>query len=284
MSTGARIQTCALLIGLAAPVSAQSVAADSSRTPPIQDNSFIVEEAYNQDAGVVQEISALGIDRTGKSYEYDFIQEWPVGSITHQLSYTLPLVHSDLPAKTTGIGDVLLNYRYQLVGNGDASLAVAPRFTVALPTGSWRTGAGTGAAGYEAFLPVSVAVSEMLVTHLNAGVRYTPSARNQSGDRSGIVKFSLGGSAIALLTPNLNLMLETIWSRGEEVIGKNRTLASNNWTILPGVRGAINYKSGLQIVPGIGFPIGAGPSRGNHGVFLYLSFEHPFNAEGRGGK
>ena len=32
----------------------------------------------------------------------------------------------------------------------------------------------------------------------------------------------------------------------------------------------------LQIVPGIAVPIGVGPSRGEKGIFLCLSFEHPF--------
>jgi hypothetical protein len=37
----------------------------------------------------------------------------------------------------------------------------------------------------------------------------------------------------------------------------------------------MNFKSGLQIVPGIGVPIGVGPSRGEYGALLYLSLEHP---------
>jgi len=36
------------------------------------------------------------------------------------------------------------------------------------------------------------------------------------------------------------------------------------------------FKNGLQIVPGVAMPIGIGPSAGETGVFLYLSFEHPF--------
>jgi len=39
---------------------------------------------------------------------------------------------------------------------------------------------------------------------------------------------------------------------------------------------AYNFENGLQIVPGIGVPIGIGPSSGEKGIFLYLSFEHPF--------
>jgi hypothetical protein len=37
----------------------------------------------------------------------------------------------------------------------------------------------------------------------------------------------------------------------------------------------MNFESGLQVVPGIGVPIGVGPSGGEYGVFLYLSLEHP---------
>jgi hypothetical protein len=58
---------------------------------PIQDNSFLVEEAYNQEAGVVQHISAFTRYRESKDWLYTFTQEWPVPGITHQLSYTLPL-------------------------------------------------------------------------------------------------------------------------------------------------------------------------------------------------
>jgi hypothetical protein len=49
--------------------------------------------------------------------------------------------------------------------------------------------------------------------------------------------------------------------------------------ISPGIRWAYNFKSGLQIVPGIAVPIGAGPSRNERGIILYLSFEHPFKKE-----
>ena len=30
-----------------------------------------------------------------------------------------------------------------------------------------------------------------------------------------------------------------------------------------------------QVVPGLSFPVGTGTSRGEYGVLLYLSFEHP---------
>jgi hypothetical protein len=45
------------------------------------------------------------------------------------------------------------------------------------------------------------------------------------------------------------------------------------------LRFAIDFPSGLQIVPGLSFPIGMGPSQGDYGLFLYLSFEHPFTGQ-----
>ena len=71
---------------------------------------------------------------------------------------------------------------------------------------------------------------------------------------------------IYLAHPRFNLMLETLWTGGQ----------SHSLLLSPGVRWAYNFPSGLQIVPGIAFPLGVGPSSGERGVFLYLSFEHPF--------
>ena len=47
----------------------------------------------------------------------------------------------------------------------------------------------------------------------------------------------------------------------------------------PGVRAAFDLPSGLQIVPGVAVPFGVGPSDGERGVFVYLSFEHPFRKQ-----
>src|SRR5215216_2892737 len=58
----------------------------------IQDNSFFIEEAYNQGPGVVQHILNVPIDSTNGSREIapSFTQEWPVFSQIHQFSYTIP--------------------------------------------------------------------------------------------------------------------------------------------------------------------------------------------------
>ena len=91
------------------PSSAQS---QSSGQPGIQDNSFLVEEAYNQSFGVVQHINSLARFWNSKDWVYTFTQEWPVpGDDRHQLSYTLPVQHAgSFPGSGSGIGDVLLDF------------------------------------------------------------------------------------------------------------------------------------------------------------------------------
>ena len=76
--------------------------------------------------------------------------------------------------------------------------------------------------------------------------------------------------------PRFNVLLETLWTGTEAVVGKGQTQLSHSLLISPGVRWAYNFKSGLQIVPGIAVPMGVGPSRGERGVIAYLSFEHPW--------
>jgi len=58
-------------------------------SPGIQDNSFLIEEAYNQEYGVVQHINNFLYLADANDWAYTFTQEWPVTGIRHQLSYTL---------------------------------------------------------------------------------------------------------------------------------------------------------------------------------------------------
>lgn len=258
-----------------APLHAQSASpADTGAKtpPPIADNSFLVEEAYNQEAGVVQHINAFRRAPDG-SWGYGFTQEWPFVSQKHQLSYTVPLLSNG--GIRSGIGDLALNYRYQLVGKDEEPVWVSPRLSVVLPTGSVNSGRGAGGPGLQFMLPVSVKLSDVLVTHWDAGVSATH-GRSASGSRGDTHAVQLAASAIWLVAPTLNLMLETSWDRTQSLDVDGGVLSDDHFVILPGLRTAINMKSGMQIVPGIGFPIGVGPSRGERDVFLYLSIEHSF--------
>jgi chemotaxis signal transduction protein len=243
---------------------------------PIADNSFLIEEAYNQESGVVQHINAFSRDAASGDWVYTFTQEWPLHGLRHQISYSLPVqdVHSEL-ASAAGIGDVALNYRYQAIG-GDGAVAFAPRFSLLVPTGQWRRELGNGGLGLQLNLPLSWAFRSKLVTHWNAGYTRTFSARDLAGDRASTNAINLGQSVVWLAHPRFNVLLETVYTRAQAVAGERATESSDALFVSPGVRWAYNFKNGLQIVPGVAFPIGVGPSSGDHGLFLYLSFEHPF--------
>jgi hypothetical protein len=220
----------------------------------IADNSFLIEEAYNQEAGVVQHISTFARAETDASWEYGFTQEWPLRGMRHQLSYTVPLLHPD--GVGTGLGDVLLNYRYQAVGNGETPLHVAPRLSLVLPTGSEEAGRGSGSVGVEGNFPVSLVVSNALALHSNTGF-------SLDGE-SGAVDARLGASGILRVRRWVNFMLETVWSSEEE----------HEVFLNPGVRWAFDAGD-LQIVPGLAYTVALGPDASD-ALFLYLSFEHPY--------
>lgn len=262
---------------LLAAASKQAAGQEQAPPPAIADNSFLLEEAYNQEPGVVQHISAFQLFRGADSWVYTFTQEWPLFGRTHQLSYTVPIQRIQNGSSfATGLGDVAVNYRYQLVGA--ERLSVAPRLSLLLPTGRFRSDLGAGALGVQVNVPASVVVASNLVTHWNAGGTVTPSAKNAVGDKATKVAYNVAASAVWLARPTFNALVEVVWTRDEAVTGAGRTAASDGLSISPGIRWAHNFSSGLQIVPGIAFPIGVGPSAGDDAVLFYLSFEHPFGS------
>lgn len=254
---------------VADPLAAQSV----QPLPPVRDNSFLVEEAYNQEARVVQHVNVLSLARRSSGWEYGFTQEWPAGSQRHQLSVTVPIVNA---ADQTGVGDVSLNYRYQLAFDDATGNALAPRLSLVLPTGDAQQGRGTASLGLQVNLPASWGLHPALVTHWNVGGAWTPSARAPLGGRAATRDVTAAASAIWLAKRALNFMLEVAWAREEIAVAADARVAEESAWISPGLRAAIDFPSGLQIVPGLAFPIGFGPSDGERRVLVYLSFEHGF--------
>lgn len=236
---------------------------------PIRDNSFLIEEAYNQEPRVIQHISTLSIDEESGSWAYSFTEEWPVFSQTHQASVTVPLQGNG----DVALGDLLLNYRYQILASG-GRVALAPRLSAVLPTGDPASGHGAGGAGVQVNLPLSVELGS-LVTHTNVGATLIPSAESAAGDSAATFSWSVGQSVIWLVHPKVNLMLEGVFTRAEAVTGEDLTDSADSLVLSPGIRGALDLPGGLQVVPGLAVPIGIGPSEGELLIFGYLSFEHP---------
>ena len=249
----------------------------------ISDNSFLIEEAYNQDPGVVQHIFN-GIWTNGpqqRGWAFSFTQEWPLFSVEHQFSYTIPSSHLvDGGQRQIGVGDILINYRYQALEESDSHPAFAPRFSVMLPTGNRNKGTGNGVVGYQWSFPFSKKVSSLMAVHLNLGLTYIPKtqvpldAGGLSPKRS-LVPYYVGGSAILALTSRVQLMLEWLGNFDQSLNGDGKKVSAFQPTLSPGVRAAIIDEEKLQTVVGVGIPIGLNRQTTNrYGVLLYFSVEH----------
>lgn len=267
--TGACGAALALMLAVG-PLAAQ----ETEPPEPIADNSFLIEEAYNQEAGVVQHIGTFARPNGGGAWASTFTQEWPFRGMKRQLSYTIPLQQAT--GSGVGLGDIALNFRYQVVGDGGAGLHIAPRATLLVPTGDERRGRGAGGVGFQANLPISIRPVSRLALHANAGLTYTPRSTSALGQSGRTLDVNLGGSAIWLLRPTFNLMIEMLWVSTEEVIGPGTRARTDGLVLNPGVRWAHNVDGGLQIVPGLAYTVGVAGTNGEDGLFLYLSFEHPF--------
>jgi hypothetical protein len=277
-----------LLITGSACLFASALHAQQSDAEPIKDNSFLIEEAYNQDAGVVQHINTFARPTAGDAWAYTFTQEWPVRSMRHQLSYFVPV--AGLGSRLAGFGDVAVNYRYQLLGmsggagerEGGGAVAVSPRVSLTIPTGDYRTGTGLGSASVQLMLPASFELPH-LALHLNAGLTAAPRARDATGDVASATSFVAGSSVVWLATTRFNALVEMVWNRTASVVGPNATVSTNQTTIAPGVRWAHNLAHGVQVVPGIAYVLGVSPER-NRSLFLYVSVEHPFTHQTPGAR
>jgi len=250
-------------------------AAASAEEPVIRDNSFLIEEAYNQEAGVIQHIQTFThpcADCEGP-WVYAFTEEWPAGSQRHQLSATFPLVEK--PSGGLGPDAVALHYRWQAVGLSGGPLAVAPRFSLLLPSGDDEI--SPSGPVLQSNLPASLELGRRFVTHGNLGWTYDPSAESESGGEAATLTWNAGASLVWLAAPRFNALLEAVYLWEEDAVGEGRTARDSVFLLNPGVRFAIDRPSGLQIVPGISFPIGVGPSEGEKAVLLYLSLEHPLD-------
>lgn len=243
---------------------------DTRIAKALQDNSFLIEEAYNQEPGVVQHI--LGLRRQGRDWDLTFTQEWPLWSVLHQFSYSIPFARlRSSGQRAGGIGDVYMNYRYQALEETMTTPAFAPRFSLIVPSGDERRGLGDGSTGIQINLPFSKIVSDRFTLHANGGFTHLFDVQNLS-----TTSYHLGGSVIYAASRELNFMLEVLHDWSELVDNTGAPTRERSLTVSPGLRYAFNLTAG-QLVVGAGAPIVfTSGQKTSYGAILYLSFEHAF--------
>jgi hypothetical protein len=237
----------------------------------ILDNSFFVEEAFNQDRGIFQNIFSW-IRQRGGGWSGSFTQEWPAPAIKNQLSYTIPFAGGDAPAH---LGGVLLNYRYQVFEETATRPAFAPRLSVILPTG--RAVDDSDRPGLQFNLPVSKQVGNFYV-HGNAGATWLQGVSADDGTKANLTSPAFAGSVIWNTAPFLNLMLESVLTIQDGVFLQQQTSHQRVLLISPGVRGGWTMMDS-QIILGAAVPVTltAGEPRST-AVLLYFSYELPFTS------
>jgi DtxR family Mn-dependent transcriptional regulator len=240
----------------------------SSRPWEITDNSFLVEEAFNQEPGIFQNI--FGIYGPGDgSWVSAFTQEWPIRVQKHQLSYTVAFARSDA---TSGVADALVHYRFQLWDESARRPAFSPRVSLVLPTGSVRRGLGDGSPGWEVNMPFSKQVRD-LYFHWNAGFTHLPNAEVDTTQHN-LFRPRVAASAIWRVAPMFNAMLEGVFEWPEEIVGA-ATERGRVTTVLPGFRAG--WSAGeAQAIVGVGVPVTFASDVTDAGVFGYFSYELPF--------
>ena len=229
----------------------------------ITDNSFLVEEAFNQEPKIVQNI--FGWNHQQGDWQFTFTQEWPAPGVRHQLSYTVPV---NSISGVQGVGSVYVNYRFQALEEAPGRPAFAPRLSVLLPVGSRKVGGD--AAGLQTNLPFSKQQKNFYF-HWNAGFTWLPSR-----EHADLFSPAVAGSAIYRLRQMCNLMLESVlaYVDGEVSPGEFRRV---RWiTLSPGVRGGWNVARDTQIVVGTAVPVSWTEGKVYPGVFAYFSYELPF--------
>jgi len=264
---------CVLPVAARAQGTAQTTGSAAPAKPPfaILDNSFLVEEAFNQEAGIFQNI--FGFQRNGKAWDFAFTQEWPIRSQTHQFSYTLP--YAGAPGER-GLGEVMINYRFQATLEDGRTPAFSPRLSLILPTAS--SAATENGLGVQVNLPASKQFGNVYF-HANTGFTWFPRAETQplssNSPRASLVSPHVAGSAIYRVRQMFNLMVESVLDFEESFGATGMKGREVTFTLSPGARGGWNIGD-HQLILGAAVPITWVASDSSAGILLYLSYELPF--------
>lgn len=214
---------------------------------PLEDRNFLLETGWNRDDAVLQSNSFFLYGRN--AFAYELTQEWAAGSSRHQLSYTIPLFTDE----ATGLGDVTFNYRFQLAGDADSRVGVAPRLTVLFPTRSAQFGGKSS--GIQFGLPMSVNLTPRLTSHTNAIATWY----RERGES----ELAVAQSIVFNATSHVAFALDASYTRCAGVV--------HPLVFRPGVQFAIDGPGGLQFAPGVALALVNGA--GDRSLLVYVALE-----------
>jgi hypothetical protein len=244
-----------------------------------EDNSFLLDEAFTQEKGIMQFITTIYNDNLrSKNFAYTFSHEIPL-THRHQVSYSLRYNFMKAQARN-GWGDTNIGYTYRLSGK-EAWIMIVPQLTIILPTGDPSRGLGYGGLGGRLNLTLTKRLSRKLVSHYNVAHTIIHNADRYDDVSGEYVKVfektlhdqDLAGSIIWYPARKINIMLEYISSFRSQIAADGAISKVQESVLNPGFRLALDLKT-LQIVPGLSVPIAfTDDYQHQTGVLIYVSIE-----------
>lgn len=265
------------ILTLAIFFSSSSFAQQSVDFDGIDDNSFLLDEGYSQEAGTVQHILYnITYLSNPKDIYFNLSQEWGI-SKRHQAGFTLPV--TVYQSSGDGIGDLYLDYRFQLL---EKWVAIAPRFSLIVPTGSPEKNLGYGTVGLQMNWAISKFWNKHLATHWNVGGTFLPYAKeylsNGESERKFLANFNAGTSVAWMVNHRLNMVLEFVGYAGSEINNTRSINVFGQYILNPGMSTSFDIGS-VEIVPGISAPLTWTRDNFQAGIFFYLSVQNPFRKQ-----
>jgi hypothetical protein len=230
----------------------------------IEDNSFLVEEAFNQSPGVIQYTVINQVNRG--IAELNLECEMPLKGEFHQLSVSIP---AKVFQSTVGIEDIMISYRPLLLDRHRWAM-VTPRVSVILPTGKVSRGFGDGSWGIECNVALTKQLSRRLISHVNVGSSSSFKKMQEQLHQNRLHYESAGTSLIFAAAKGLDLMAEVTTSNV-----KLDSNAASTWNFIgnPGFRFCLKMNQFL-VVPGMSAPFTLLSGRATVSeVLIYISIE-----------
>lgn len=235
----------------------------------IEDNSFLLEEAFNQKEGEFQFIQKYQTDRSG-AIDYNLELEAPITNETHQFSFDISRSRPE-DISESSFSDLALNYRWQAFNQN--GILLAEKIGIVLPTGSVGKNTGQGAVGWNLLQAATISFSDVLMNHWNMGLTVFPEAESPGDDKT-IMGLNAGTSFVYLYRDDLNFLLEAVFETGESFGLDGEVSNEKSFYLNPGLRFARNFDfKQTQVVPGLSFPLEYTDSQVRPGILLYLSVE-----------
>ncbi len=259
-------------------LSAFLIGSASANQAPIEDNSFLLSEGYNQDPGVVQVIQGFQWAPSSQDWSHFAAIEVPIVTEKHQLTLQTSLLHAGTASTPVEFGDLMLNYQYWLISEG--SVYLAPRVGFYLPTGSYQRSAGSGTLGVMTGISFTANFSEKLAHHWSADVVVYPLSRATDGSSATTLDATLATSIVWRPLWFFNLLTEVLLVSDQSPTPGSGSTRAWNGILNPGTRFLIRFgkKRPWEIVPGVSVPLVWSIAGGSVtlGVFGYLSVEGPW--------